>query len=160
MKILNSTDLDCPIKFTEKIINNYQINIKQGLNEYKLTNRLPVEPTYSIYCETTDPYLLNYYLVNKTEPAYDKFKTYSSDLTILNKTFIYDADQNVFLMFSFKVQLDYISFNNSFNINKVYDKPGYYALAIKYIDPANNRLNIIDLNVTSSNCFIIIFINF
>jgi hypothetical protein len=98
--------------------------------------------------------LLNYYLVNKSEPAYDKFKTFSTDFIILNDTFVYDVDKNQFLMFSFKTDLDYFNFTDTIKLNKSYNQPGYYGVLINYKDSSNDNWYMINLNVTSSNIFV------
>ncbi len=98
--------------------------------------------------------MLNYYLVNKSEPAYDKFKTFSTDFIILNDTFVYDVDKNQFLMFSFKTDLDYFNFTDTIKLNKSYNQPGYYGVLINYKDSSNDNWYMINLNVTSSNIFV------
>lgn len=98
--------------------------------------------------------MLNFYLVNKSEPAYDQFKTFSTDLIILNDTFVYDVDTNQFLMFSFKIKLDYFNFTDTIKLNKSYNQPGYYGVLINYKDSSNERWNMINVNVTSSIIFL------
>ena len=150
MIFLNPTDLNYPIQFTKNIIDSFILTVKKGLNEYKLSERLLVKPSYSIYWETNDPYLLSYILINKTESTYnDFFINKPSDLVILNDTFVYDLDQNKYLMFSFKV--DHFDFTETIPLNKTFNLPGYYGILINYNDPSNNKSDKIVLNVTSSN---------
>jgi hypothetical protein len=149
---LNSTGLNYLIRFTKNITANFTLTVKKGLNEYKLTERLLVKPSYSIYWETNDPYLLSYILINKTESTYNNlFINKPSDLVILNDTFVYDLDQNKYLMFSFKVDIDYLNFTETIPLNTTFNLPGYYGIMINYDDPSNNMSDKIDLNVISSN---------
>ena len=149
---MNSTDLNYLIGITKNIIANFTLTVKKGLNEYKLSERLLVKPSYSIYWETNDPYLLSYILINKTEPIYnDFFINKPSDLVILNDSFVFDLDQNKYLMFSFKVDLDYLNFTETIPLNKTFNLPGYYGIMINYNDPSGNKFNKINLNVISSN---------
>ena len=161
MIFLNSTDLNYPIRFTKNITANFTLTVKKGLNEYKLSERLLVKPSYSIYWETNDPYLLSYILINKTESTYnDFFINKPSDLVILNDTFVYDLDQNKYLMFSFKVDLDYFNFTETIPLNKTFNLPGYYGILINYNDPSGNKFNKIDLNVISSKSLYLKFYKF
>jgi len=134
------------------LITPFTINVKQGLNKYYLNERVLVEPSNSIYCQTNDSYLLNFLFINKNETNnYQINKTISSsDLLILNETFLYEVDQNNILMFSFKVQVDYFNFTDIIKLNKIYLIPGFYDISINYIDPSNNLRNFIKLNVTTS----------
>ena len=109
------------------------MNVKKGLNKYNLPNRLLVQPSYSIYCETNDSYLLNYLIMNKSESVYYKNNDNNiSDLLILNQSYVYDVDQNYFTMFSFKVNIDYYQFNDTIRLDKVYNQPGSYLVGIKF----------------------------
>ncbi len=151
MIFLNPTDLNYPIQFTKIIIDSFTLTVKKGLNEYKLSEKLLVKPSYSIYWETNDPYLLSYIFINKTEQVYNNlFINKPSDLVILNDTFVYDLDQNKYLMFSFKLDIDYLNFTETIPLNKTFNLPGYYKIMINYNDPSNNKFDKINLNVTSS----------
>jgi hypothetical protein len=91
-------------------------------------------------------------LINKTESTYnDLFINKPSDLVILNDSFVFDLDQNKYLMFSFKVDLDYLNFTETIPLNKTFNLPGYYGIMINYNDPSGNKFNKINLNVISSN---------
>ncbi len=132
------------------MITPFTVDVKEGLNKHYLTGRILVEPKNSIYCETNDPNLINHLFMKTNETNSFKIDINISDLLILNQTFVYKVDQNNILMSSFKVKVDHFNFTDVIKLNKIYLKSGYYDILINYVDPKNNLLNVIKMNVTTS----------